>query len=155
LTRKKALSFLISFLLLYALVPNIITPAQASDPQQLWALIICGSTGGSFSNNTQYMYHVLSEHYEFDGIYYLDVYTDRPGVDALSTRTNVRSAITSWLHDHSDENDIIFIYFSSHGGGYLRNYGFGPFEFHTTYYATGDTGRVSFETNDENGAEEV
>jgi hypothetical protein len=61
---------------------------------------------------------MLSEHYDFDGIYYLDVYTDRLGVNALSTKANVRWSITNWLASHSDENDIIFIHFSSHGGGY-------------------------------------
>lgn len=64
------------------------------------------------------MYHTLTQNYTFSGIYYLDVNTSRSGVDALSTKSNVRSAITSWLYARSDENDTIFIYFSSHGGGY-------------------------------------
>jgi hypothetical protein len=64
------------------------------------------------------MYHVLSQHYAFDDIYYLDVYTNRPGVDALSSKSNVRSAVTNWLAGRSGINDIIFIYFTSHGGGY-------------------------------------
>lgn len=67
---------------------------------KLWALIISGSTGGSFSNNTEYMYHVLSQSYNFDGIYYLDVDTSRPGVNASATKDNVRQAIlgvaTNW-----------------------------------------------------------
>ncbi|MDH5690545.1 MAG: hypothetical protein OEY81_03835, partial [Candidatus Bathyarchaeota archaeon] len=118
-TRKKALSFLVGFLLLCVSFPSIIPTAQAQDPQQLWALIICGSEEpGSFPEDAGYMYHVLSDHYDFDGIYYLHVYTDRPGVDALSTRANVRSAITNWLGGRSSGNDIIFIYFTSHGGGY-------------------------------------
>jgi hypothetical protein len=93
-------------------------PSAKSQSQQLWALIISGSADGSFSNNTRYMYHVLDNHYSFDGIRYLDVDTSRTGVDALSTLTNVRSAITSWLAGNSDSDDTIFIYFSSHGGGY-------------------------------------
>lgn len=151
----KVKSLLLSLLLLCALISIIAPYAEASGSQELWALIICGSEGGSFSNNTQYMYHVLNDTYDFNGIYYLDVYTERPGVDASSTRANVRSAITDWLNDHSDENAIIFIYFTSHGSGYLRNYGFGPFIFHITYYAMGDHGRISFETNDEDQAREV
>lgn len=119
MTRKKGISFLVGFLLICATFPSIIPTAQAQDPQQLWALIICGSEEpGSFPEDAGYMYHVLNDHYDFDGIYYLHVYTDRPGVDALSTKANVRSAITNWLDDHSSENDIIFIYFTSHGGGY-------------------------------------
>jgi len=120
-TTKRVLSFLISSLLLSSFF-GIISTTQAQNPQQLWALIICGSTGLSFSNNTQYMYHTLTQNYTFSGIYYLDVNTSRSGVDALSTRSNVRSAITSWLGARSDVNDIIFIYFSSHGGGYCADY---------------------------------
>jgi len=63
----------------------------------------------------------------FDGIYSLDVFTSRPNVNASSTKVNVRSAITSWLKDSSDENDIVFIYYASHGGGYcLHDGGGGP-----------------------------
>jgi len=115
---KKAIGFLVSSLLLCVSFIGIVSTAQAQDPQQLWALIICGSTGGSFSNNAQYMYHVLHDHYSFAGIRYLSVDTSLQGVNALSTRTNTRSAITSWLHDRSNGNDIAFIYFTSHGGGY-------------------------------------
>jgi len=66
LTTKSALVLFLGFLLLFASVSSIIPSVQASDPQELWALIICGSEGLSFSNNTQYMYHVLTEHYNFD-----------------------------------------------------------------------------------------
>ena len=85
-----------------------------------WAVIVCGSKGGSFRNNTGYMYHVLSQHYNFDDIYYLsrDIYSSDPGVIASSTKANVRWAIRDWLGSRSNHNDLIFIYFSSHGGGY-------------------------------------
>jgi len=115
---KRKLGFLVSSLLLCVSFLGIVSTAQAQDPQQLWALIISGSTEATFSNDTQYMYHVLHDHYSFAGIRYLDANTSRPGVDALSTKTNVRSAITSWLDSHSTANDIVFIFFSSHGGGY-------------------------------------
>ena len=118
MTTKKALSFLVGFLLLCASFPSIIPTAQAQNQQQLWALIICGSTELSFSNNTQYMYHALTQNYSFNGIYYLDVYTDRLGVDASATKNNVRSAINTTLASWSDNNDIIFIYYTSHGRGY-------------------------------------
>jgi len=115
---KSRIAITISLLLLGASFLSIVSTAQAQDPQQLWALIICGSINSTFSNDTQYMYHVLHDHYSFAGIRYLDVYTSRPSVDALSTKANVRSAITSWLDSRSTANDIIFIFFSSHGGGY-------------------------------------
>lgn len=118
MTTKKALSFLVGFLLLCASFPSIIPTAQAQNQQQLWALIICGSTELSFSNNTQYMYHALTQNYSFNGIYYLDVYTDRLGVNASATKNNVRSAINTTLASWSDNNDIIFIYYTSHGRGY-------------------------------------
>ncbi|HEY4674971.1 MAG TPA: dockerin type I domain-containing protein [Candidatus Bathyarchaeia archaeon] len=115
---KSGITIAIISIMLSASFLGIVSTVQAQDPQQLWALIVCGSTEGTFSNDTQYMYHVLHDHYAFAGIYYLDVNTTRPGVNALSTRANVRSAITNWLRTHSTGNDIIFIYFSSHGGGY-------------------------------------
>lgn len=116
---RKALDLAILLILLSMLtVLSIGIVSAEDDPGERWALIICGSEGGSFSNNAQYMYHVLSEHYDFDGICYLDVYIDRPGVDAFSTKINVRHAIHTTLASWSDENDLVFIYFTSHGGGY-------------------------------------
>jgi hypothetical protein len=55
---------------------------------------------------------------DIDDIYYLSVNPFLTYVDDVSTLSNVRAAITSWLHDRSTANDIVFIYFSSHGGGY-------------------------------------
>jgi hypothetical protein len=115
---------LLFLLILLSTFLSITTVSAQENPVEHWALIICGSQGPqdqhTFSNDAQYMYHVLNEHhcYDFDGIYYLDVYTDRNGVNALSTKANVRAAITDWLGDNADENDMAFIYFSSHGAGY-------------------------------------
>lgn len=61
---------------------------------------------------------MLTDHYAFDGIYYLDVFTNRSGADGLSTLANVRWAITNWTASRADGNDIVFIYFTSHGRGY-------------------------------------
>jgi len=95
-----------------------IAVAQADSSVKYYALIICGSRGGSFQNNTDYMYHLVRDHCSFDDVYYLSVDLSHPGVNALSTKANVRWAITNWLASRSDDNDIILIYFSSHGGGY-------------------------------------
>jgi len=66
------------------------------------------------------VFHVLHDHYGFDEDHYryLDVYTYRSGVTGSSTEANVNSSIKNWLGGYSTVNDIIFIYFSSHGGGY-------------------------------------
>jgi len=110
--------FFLSLLLLCAFIPIVVPYAEAAGSQELWALIICGSADETFSNNTQYMYHVLTQNYTFNGIYYLDVYTNRPGVNASATKNHVRLAINTTLASWSDSNDIVFIYYSSHGGGY-------------------------------------
>jgi hypothetical protein len=66
------------------------------------------------------MYHVLTEDCGLsdDAIYYLDYYANRPEHDNQSTKSNVEWAIRNWTRNRSDGNDIVFIYFSSHGGGY-------------------------------------
>lgn len=88
-----------------------------------WVLIICGSAGGSFTGDAQYMYHVVHDHYAFAGINYLDVDINHLGVNGLATLQNVRDAITVWLHNNAGPNDIVLIYFTSHGTGYNKNDG--------------------------------
>jgi len=84
-----------------------------------YALIICASiTLHSFKADAAYMYHVLRHHYIFDEIYYLHVLTDVEGVNASATKDNVRLAINTTLASWSDENDVVFIFFTGHGGGY-------------------------------------
>ncbi len=121
--RTKIFVFVGVFLLVSTFVPNSIPLAQASGSACYWALIVAGSTDEHFSATAQYMYHVLSQHYIFDGIYYLDTRTNLPGVNANATKGNVRGAITDWLRTHSTVNDIVFIFFTSHGGGYHINEG--------------------------------
>lgn len=93
----------------------------------LWAVIICGDspTPPTFSWDTNYMYHVLSEHYAFndDSIYYLHPDISTPGVDNLTGHENVNWAIDTWLSSRSDSDDLIFIFFSDHGGGYSDDLG--------------------------------
>jgi len=112
-------------LILTASGPQIVGNGEAEESQathaRLYGLIVAGSTGGSFRNNTAYMYHVFSEHYCFDNITYLSVYLSDPGVNASATKNNIRFAITDTLAGWSNENDTVFIYFSSHGGGYLHH----------------------------------
>lgn len=117
------------FLLLFAtlfIAPNFVTVPVRAQNQQFWALIVCGCPRDSwwhpttFEKDAAYMYHVLSHNYDFDGIYYLSVNTSWTGVDDLATKYNVQSAITEWLESRSDGNDVIFIYFTSHGSGYYK-----------------------------------
>jgi len=108
--------------MLNAPVLEAIATEETSDKVEYWALIVCGDDFGycyNFGADAAYMYHVLREHYCFDDdhIYYLHVDTTAPGVDDLATKAKFRWAITDWLANRSDENDIIFIYFTNHGGG--------------------------------------
>jgi len=80
-----------------------------------WALIVCASPGMSFQSNTDYMNYVLTSYYVFD--------ETNTNYLILPDKAQARAGITNWLAGHSDANDIVFIYFSSHGGGYNRDVG--------------------------------
>jgi hypothetical protein len=77
---KRALSLfkLISILILAAPNSLVVSSSVAENTQgthtDRYALIVCGSADGSFRNNTAYMYHVLSEHYCFDGLSIVWIY---------------------------------------------------------------------------------
>jgi hypothetical protein len=83
----------------------IVSPVSADDSAKSWALIVDGDD--LFAGDSAYMYHVLHDHYG-----------TIPGVNGSATKENMRSAISNWLYSKSDSNDIIFIFFSNHGGGY-------------------------------------
>ena len=86
-----------------------------------WAVIACTSTGlWSHTADAHYVYHVLTEHYNFDdeSIYYMN---DKSllGVDTTwVNKYELRWAINQWLASRSDADDLIFIYIVGHGGGY-------------------------------------
>ena len=80
-----------------------------------WAILIHGPQ--VYTKDTDYMYHILDEHYNFT-IYYLHTNTSSPRVDNSCTKENVRYAINTWLPSHSSANDTILIFFLTHGGGY-------------------------------------
>jgi hypothetical protein len=103
---------------------------------KFWALLVsCARPGEESMHATAaYMYHVLSEHYDFDGIYYIHSEEDFPGVNvtahgtiALNETINaIYANATGWLYNTSGPNDVIFIFFNTHGGGYYSNGGGGP-----------------------------
>ena len=118
-----------SFLAVIGIAPVQSTPSS-TNAYRFWALLV--TAGRNQVDNAMfaggdYMYHVINEHYDFDGIYYLNNYEGTiPGVNATATLNNTRSAITDWLYNTSGPKDIIFIYFNVHGGGYYSNGGGGP-----------------------------
>lgn len=96
------------------------------DEIHYWGLIVQGWIGPSdwaFEGDAQYMYHLMSDHYVFDEICYLawNPYGDTlPGVTNETTKENINWAITEWLQQKSGPNDVVFIFFATHGYGYQR-----------------------------------
>jgi hypothetical protein len=106
---------------------STINPVIADpDTVEFWALIVCGeyaSVEQSFAADAAFMYHVLSTNYTFNGIYYLHANpTIDPNATDTATKENMRWAITNWLDQSSDSNDIIFIFWTGHGAGYDSYY---------------------------------
>jgi len=94
----------------------------AADPVEYWALIVCGEyepTWQWFAADSAFMYHTLRYHFSFNGIYYLHPDPSiAPEANGTATKENMRWAITNWLNQSSDSNDIVFIYFTDHGAGF-------------------------------------
>lgn len=114
-TKKSIVVFLLFSTALSGLA--IASPVSADDSVKLWALIVDGHRL-NFAGDSAYMYHVLHDHYDFDGICYLSDWESMPGANKSATKANMRWAIRTWLYSKSGSNDIIFIFFSNHGGGY-------------------------------------
>jgi len=94
------------------------TPPPIEPVDNLWALIVAGDY--EFTCDPDYLESVLDEHYSFKGIKYLK--------NSPNGKQDVRDAITGWLEQKSDDNDLIFIFILSHGGGYhwLKKELYGP-----------------------------
>lgn len=90
------------------------------DPVHYWGLIVQGYSliDIVYEGDSQYMYHLMSKHYKFDAICYLAIDTSLPGVTNETTKENVRWAITEWLRNKSGTDDVIFIFFATHGIGH-------------------------------------
>jgi hypothetical protein len=133
--------FSISMLVLVFLTQTTTVSSQSGN--NMWAVIICGEM--EFQADTRYLNEVLTTQYSFNDVLYL--HPDAETNEYLNVST-VRSAITGWLGSRSDNDDLIFIFVLSHGGGmerynathYLRGRGI-PWEF------DGDEGNEVRETN--------
>ena len=119
-SNKAVIAIMMSLLVVSsALMVSPVIAHPADGTVKYWALIVSGSGDrDTFTANTDYMYHVIGDHSNFNGVYYLAPDPSHHGVNAEATKANVRSAITNWLATRSDDDDIVFIYFSSHGAGY-------------------------------------
>ena len=85
-------------------------PAKASIPEceEWYALIVCASTRPQvFRANSNYLYHILSEHYSFKDIMYLSCHYGDPGVDWPAMKDYVRWAITDYLKNQVDSKDVV------------------------------------------------
>lgn len=115
------LSQLIASMMLGALTfvllcdPIVVEAQGGQDSARFWAVLVHGPLIDE--NDTDYMYHILDEHYNFT-IYYLHTNTSHPRVNNASTKENVQWAINTWLPSQSNENDTILIFFDTYGGGY-------------------------------------
>ena len=115
---KRYVAVLAVILLFLASLPlNPVASASQPSIDKLWALIVCGYL--EFQPDCQYIYDVLTEHYNFSDIAYLthspsDPRKTFPFLDKNWTRWH----ITDWLGNRSDSDDLIFIYIMSHGGGF-------------------------------------
>lgn len=123
----KAKTFVLMALMVFALTLSMFyslpveTVKGQTNEVECWAVILCAAKihGGTLGGpgDAAYAYHVLSTHYAFNDIYYLHYDTNISEVDAYANSTNFRWAITNWLANRSDSNDIILIYVIAHGGG--------------------------------------
>lgn len=112
--RIKMSTIIFSFVTVLMFMARAATPVMAQ--VEYWALFINGDD--AFVEDTDYMCHIIKDHYAFNGVQYLSPAFPHPGVNSEATKAEARSAITDWLANHSDDDDVIFIYFSGHGGGY-------------------------------------
>jgi hypothetical protein len=117
---------------------------------ELWALIV----GGSFDYPHQflwdgyYLYYLLTRRYQVTPDHIMWLYwegdaneIEPDSIDGVSTKTNVRNAITSWLKTNADGNDNVFIYLECHGSGFNITSGEYPEE---NYDANGDEGNEHY-----------
>jgi hypothetical protein len=131
---KKASLFLVAVILLATVILPF--PVYAKDyVVNRWAVIVAGDwIPFTFLQDAYYMYWALVYHLEMtpDQIIYLSYkeYEYEPdSIDDEPTKANVRSAVNGsmWEASGPDEDDIVIMYFATHGRGLQIN---------CTYYGT-------------------
>lgn len=80
-----------------------------------WAVLVCGWL--EFQIDTDIAYDLLVDEYNFDGVLYLSPVKSSDKVNLVANWDNVHYAFSTWLSEHADSDDLVFIFFSSHGGG--------------------------------------
>jgi len=108
---KRCVILFIALTCLAFLVPTPLASVGV-DNDNLWAVIICGDM--LLQEDTRYLYQVLTEHYHFTEVLYLH---PNPETWEGFNKSIVRWAIRDWLGERSNGDDLIFIFFFSHGGG--------------------------------------
>jgi len=94
-----------------------LTVVTSPSVDELWALIICGypyyglyGEEEGMQLDPQYMHDVLVEHYPFTEVRLIDSLS-YPNED----KDWLRNEIKNWLGNRSDTNDLVFIFFMTHG----------------------------------------
>lgn len=115
----KRLVAVFSILTMFLVLSTTIPVSASSWTSKRWALIVVGFNDiegvSEFMPDAIYLRDVLKKYYSFSdsNIKFLN----------CPTKKNLRSAITGWLGDHSDDDDLILIFIVSHGGGLDENHG--------------------------------
>lgn len=111
---KRCKTVLIIIGLLLASLSFITTVSAVPGIDKRWAIIMCGYL--QFQPDCQYMYDMIKP---FDGIYYITGNHADPRMShPYPCKETLKLAIRDWLAERSDGDDLVFIYISSHGGGY-------------------------------------
>jgi hypothetical protein len=107
--------------------PKIGCVLATESSTRYWGLIVQGAFDPCelvYLGDAQYMYHIMSEHYVFDGICYLSINTSLPGATNKTNKENLDWSIRQWLGTNSGPNDVIFIFFATHGKGYNAQFNY-------------------------------
>jgi len=116
--KREKLEAILFFVLVALSSFSIVCSASADSIVKYWAIIVDGGTkiGLYFRGDAAYTYHVLLDHYLFNDIYLLSNHLAY--ADNASNKATLNWALRNWLFQRSDSNDVVFIFYSNHGGGY-------------------------------------
>lgn len=120
--RKLILGILLSSVLPTTILLGTVAALVPHQAVQNWALVVAGTKGEGDTLKKQEDLQtaeayqcLLDRSYQADHVYFVSINASRPGVDNSTSKATVQYAITTWLKDRSDGNDVIFMYFLDHG----------------------------------------